>query len=142
MRPGRAGMTLLMLALGACTSSTDQGPPPVVLTGTWGYAGTQTVPSAQLAGTLVVSSQAGHTFTGSFAATESGPGIPTNSLSGTVQGRALDSVGLDFNVVVNGVARRHVGLVHGDSLTGNWAVENDPAASAAGTFRMRRLSSP
>lgn len=142
MRPGRAGMTLLMLALGACTSSTDQGPPPVVLTGTWGYAGTQVVPSAQLAGTLVVSSQAGHTFTGSFAATESGPGIPTNALSGTVQGRALDSVTLDFSVVVNGVVRRHVGLVHGDSLTGNWAVEIDPATSAAGTFRMRRPSSP
>ena len=131
-----------MLALGACTSSTDTGPPPVVLTGSWGYAGTQTVPSATLAGTLVVSSQAGHTFSGSFAATESGPGTATNALNGTVQGRALDSITLDFNISVNGEIRRHVGLIHGDSLTGNWEVENIPGSSAAGTFRMRRAPVP
>ena len=66
----------------------------------------------------------------------------TGSFSGTVQGRAIDSVTLDFNIVVNGLTRRHVGLLHGDSLKGNWAVENDALNNIGGTFRMRHSSTP
>lgn len=141
MTCGRAVAMAVVLALAACTGSTDTGPPPVVLTGSWGYAGTQVVPTAQLVGTLVVSSQAGHTFSGIFSATQSGFGIPTAVLNGTVQGTAVSGDALDFNVIVNGVTRRHFGLIHGDSVVGNWQ-DQDNTSGLAGSFRMRHLSTP
>ncbi|HUF26635.1 MAG TPA: hypothetical protein VMM18_06610 [Gemmatimonadaceae bacterium] len=142
MRP-RPVDTLLMsvvLAIAACASGTEPGPPPVPLVGEWSYEGTQTSPhSATLDGTLEVDRQSGQRFEGSLDVIESAAG-GGRRLTGLLSGLAFDAQTVDFDVTIDGIARRHVAEVRGDSLVGTWAEVS--VGGGTGAFHAVRQGAP
>lgn len=146
-RHARAAMPHIALRLAgcallaACASSTAPDTPGVPVVGTWRYAGRQTTPAdADLAGTLVFSTQAGARIGGALDFIETNATGAQRRIAGAAAGRTVDSTTLDFDVTLSGVTRRHVGVVKGDSVTGTWIEQpiGGGAPSAAGSFRGAR----
>src|SRR5439155_15696078 len=99
----------------------------------------QSTPTAALAGTLVVASQSGASFSGNVAAQETDAlGVPRN-VAGIVSGHTLEASSIDFDVFFTTNARRHVGRVVADTMTGTWA-EQGGAGALSGSFRAVRTS--
>lgn len=118
-------------ALG-CGSGTGPGEPPVALVGSWAYEASQVSPaSASLEGTLEIERQIGQRMEGSLDVIETSAGAGRR-LTGLLTGLALDATTVDFDVAIDGVARRHVAEVRGDSLVGAWVEMRTGGAS--GTF--------
>lgn len=143
-RLARVGCLSWAAALGwACESPTDVSGSPASVLGTWSYSATQASPtSATLNGTLVITTQTGPTFSGSFDVVETNAQGAVRRLSGLVSGRAVDSVSVDFDAFVDLVARRHLGTLAGDSIRGTW-VEFEPGGGASsGAFRGARSPPP
>lgn len=137
----RLSVAVGTLLLSACIGSTDVGSAGVSVTGTWRYAGRQTVPAdADLAGTLSFTTQVGATVAGALDVTETDFRGTPRRLAGAVTGRTLDSTTVDFDLVLSTVTRRHVGRVVGDSLTGTWIEQAvaGGAPTASGSFRSVR----
>jgi hypothetical protein len=128
-----------MLFATACIGATDDGTAGVPLLGSWEYTGTQLSPELQLQGSLVVSRQAGSRFDGSVDVVEQSPsgGMPRR-LIGVLGGRTLDSVTVDFDVVVDNTTRRHFGTVRGDSIVGSWV--EGIGGGASGSFRAKLVT--
>jgi hypothetical protein len=127
---------LALLALNACESPVDQGVQGADVRGTWSYSATQAAPAAQLTGTLTVVRQEGSTFDAELEVQERDPQGNVRNWSAVVSGRTVGADVVDFDVFVDALARRHVGRVAGDSITGTWAQLD--AAPRSGTFRSRR----
>lgn len=131
--------TLVALAP-ACSSGTEPGTPPVAITGSWSYEGAQQAPvPATLDGSLEVTRQDGATFEGSLDAFESSA-EESRRITGLVTGIALDAVTLDFDVLVDGVSRRHVAEIRGDTIEGAWVEVRTGGAS--GSFRAVKVAAP
>jgi hypothetical protein len=129
-------------AAAACFRPTDPGKLGVPVVGSWNYVATQASPSAaQLNGSLAFSGQGGSQISGTLDVIEIGAGGLRRRLAGPVSGRTVDSTTLDFDLLLGDVARRHVGQVRGDSLTGTWVETplDGGLPSASGTFRASRL---
>jgi hypothetical protein len=125
----------------ACLGPTDPGKMGVPVIGGWNYVATQGSPSAaQLNGALAFSGQTGAEISGTLDVVEIGLGGQQRRLAGPVSGRTVDSTTLDFDMLLGAVARRHVGKVRGDSLTGTWVETplEGGLPSASGTFRASR----
>ncbi|HET7790250.1 MAG TPA: hypothetical protein VFK78_05570 [Gemmatimonadales bacterium] len=134
----RRGFAAVALAIaGACSSPTDSGPPPVSLIGTWDYTGQQTSPPDSIAGTFTVSSQSGHSLTGSVNLTDYQSGGGTMNLSGPVTGNVADSVSVSFDAFVGapGTTRHHMATKKADTLSGTWLDVTSGGPGASGTFR-------
>jgi len=58
--------------------------------------------------------------------------------TGTLSGRIVDSVTVDFDVFLTTVGRRHVGALARDSIQGTW-VEPLDLGSASGSFAAARM---
>lgn len=135
-----------VLALGlmfaaACVTSTDAGPSGVPVQGRWAYAASQSSPSpAEAIGALTFSSQSGSSVGGSLDVIETDVRGLQRRLAGPVTGRTVDSTTLDFDAVVDGMSRRHVGVIRKDSIIGSWIEmpTSGGAISASGTFRAKR----
>ncbi len=137
----RVSLVAGTLLLSGCIASTDVGSAGVSVTGTWRYAGRQTVPAdADLAGTLSFTTQVGATVAGALDVTETDFRGTPRRLTGAVAGRTVDSTTVDFDLVLSAVTRRHVGRVVGDSLTGTWIEQAvaGGAPTASGSFRAAR----
>lgn len=127
-----------VLAIGevSCRSSTDVGPPPVLLRGQWRYAAEQTSPvRSVLDGTLSIDGQSGHELDGSLTVIESSA-TGSRALSGFVNGRTPDAATIEFQVEFGGGARVHQGRIRGDSIVGTWYDEF--AGGGSGSFRCAR----
>jgi len=128
------------LSVLACSSSTAPGGPTVSVVGTWNYIAVQQAPAAGIAGTFVITSQTGASFQGSMDVVENDSAGPSNvHLSGVVSGQTLDSNHVDFDAFLHPTGRRHLGIVVGDSMTGDW-VEPSGATPYSGSFRAARVS--
>jgi hypothetical protein len=104
--------------------------------GTWDYTATQLSPDLRLQGSLVVTRQTGSHFDGSADVVEESPsGGAPRRLIGVVGGRTLDSVTVDFDMVVDEATRRHFGTVRGDSMVGSWV--EGIGGGASGSFRAK-----
>ena len=124
----------------ACASSTGPGGPTVSVVGTWNYVADQQAPAARISGTLVITSQSGESFQGSMDVVENDSTGPSNvHLSGVVSGQTVDSNHVDFDAFLHPTGRRHLGIVAGDSMTGDW-VEPNGANPYSGSFRAARVS--
>ncbi len=131
---------VLALLGAACGSGTEPGEPPVALIGSWFYEGSQVSPtSATLEGTLEIERQVGQRMEGSLDVIESAAG-DGRRLTGLLNGLALDAVTVDFDVSIDGVARRHVAEVRGDSIVGAWIEVR--AGGSSGTFTAARTEAP
>jgi hypothetical protein len=119
----------------SCVAATDGGTAGVPLLGTWEYTGTQLSPELRLQGTLVVSHQSGSRFDGSADVVEQSVGGMSRRLIGVLGGRTLDSVTVDFDMVIDAATRRHFGTVRGDSIVGSWV--EGLGEGASGSFRAK-----
>lgn len=132
-----------VLLLSACLKSTEPQPSLIQLSGSWNYTGTQTVPVREtLTGTLIISRESGTSFQGQLNLV--GVNSQTQQqriLSGSVSGSesGTDVVDFDANLADETTARRHVGQIVADTITGTWVSSADGAMSS-GTFRVERES--
>jgi hypothetical protein len=128
------GVVVMCSILAACKTPVDCATAASVgLIAPRSYTATQTAPvSANLAGTLVFSTQCGTTVTGSLDVTEI-DAQGSRRRTGTLSGRTVDSLTVDFDVFLTTVGRRHVGAVARDSIRGTW-VEPLDLGSASGSF--------
>jgi hypothetical protein len=125
------------VTLAACASSTENGAASADVTGAWKYAGVQTGGNrVTYSGTLTVTQQAGATFAGGLDAESSTPQGVITRVNAVVSGRVLGASAVDFDMQFNDGTRRHVGTIHGDSITGVWATGDQ---SATGTYTMARV---
>jgi hypothetical protein len=142
-RPVGPGLWLAAasLTLAACESTTDAGGPTVDVRGTWSYTGTQATPNLALAGTLVISTQAGASITGSLTWEES-DGVGGVSLkSAQVSGRVVGLQDADFDALATDATRRHVARIsaNADTMVGVWIAT---AISRNGSFTAVRSALP
>ena len=134
-----AHLLVVVVAL-ACSTGTEPGTPRVQLLGSWRYEAAQLSPMpATLEGSLEIEGQDGDAFGGSFDVIESSA-AGSRRVTGIVTGIALDAATLDFDVFVDGVARRHVGELRGDTIEGAWMEVRTGGAS--GSFRAERAEVP
>jgi hypothetical protein len=132
-----------ILFLSACLKSTEPQPSLLQLNGSWKYTGVQTAPvqdQESLTGTLTISRESGTSFQGQLYL------VGTNSqtqqqriLSGSVSGSesGTDVIDFDANLAQETTARRHVGRIVADTITGTWVSSAD-GTMASGTFRVER----
>jgi hypothetical protein len=111
-----------------------------VVAGAWTYAGTQETPSpATLNGTVTWRGVSGgdDAFEGTFTVVQQVPGGVLQTISGPGAGEIISDTIADFDLTVSGVERRHIGILRGDSISGDWAVLT-AGQSASGKFVLRR----
>ncbi len=123
----------------ACSQTTDTSTPSPVA-GAWTYAGTQATPApATLDGTVTWQGVTGAdgAFEGTFTLSERLPTGATRTLSGPGAGNLLADTVADFDLTVDGVARRHIGVLRADSIRGSWATL-ETGQNASGDFVLRR----
>jgi hypothetical protein len=145
MRLGCARAAVLVavtVALSGCLRSTDVQPSLLQLSGTWSYSGVQTNPVREnLSGTLTISRESGMTFQGRLDAVAVNPQTGANRvLGGLVSGSEKNGRVIDFDADVEAVARRHVGEIVADTITGTWVGSSSDGAVISGTFRAEKGS--
>jgi hypothetical protein len=122
-----------------CLSSTDPQPSSLQLTGDWVYTGVQTGAVREtLTGQLRVLGESGNSFQGRLdivgvneATGESR--VMGGPLSGIAEGNVVD-----FDANVEATARRHVGQLVDNTITGTWVASSAGGAMSSGTFRAER----
>ena len=136
-----SSLSLITIAVVAgCLRSTEPGPAEVQLTGTWSYSGTQTgAVRENLFGELRILSESGSAFAGRLDIVSTNEGGDSRVMSGSVSGSAEGDV-VDFDAHVEASARRHVGQVVGDTITGTWVGSTPGGSVSSGTFRAERES--
>ena len=133
---------LAVFSLTACLQPTDIGISSVSLAGRWRYSAVQTGASGEtMSGMLVIAQQTGASFQGSLEITSTNTGTgEIRSLAGTVSGAAPAAAGIDFDVFLEQLPRRHVAKLVGDTLRGTWLRLSERGVSASGTFSAQRLN--
>jgi hypothetical protein len=76
-------------------------------------------------------------FEGTYTLVEQLSSGVNRTLSGSGAGQILNDSIADFDLTVDGADRQHIGILRGDSITGNWAVL-DVNQQSSGTFVLRR----
>ena len=121
-----------------CLTSTASEPTRTQLTGDWTYTGVQTgAVRENLAGQLRILSESGTSFQGRLeivGTNDAGESrVMTGVVSGSGQGEAVD-----FDAHVEAGARRHVGQVVADTMSGTWVGSSPGGSLSSGTFRAER----
>jgi len=136
--PTRLLCAAAAVTIAGCSSATDDGGTVADLRGSWIYSATQAGAATLLEGSFIIDEQDGSTFSGQFNGhVRDAQGVISN-LDGVASGRAFGDAAIDFDLIANGVERRHVGrIARTDSVGGTWAQQNG-AASASGSFTLKR----
>jgi hypothetical protein len=134
-------LSLVSIGLGTgCLKSTEPEPGQVQLIGTWSYSGTQTGGMREnLVGELRILSESGSTFEGRLDIVGTNEAGDSRVMSGSVSGSGESDV-VDFDAHVEASARRHVGQVVGNTITGTWVGSTPGGSVSSGTFRAERES--
>ena len=122
----------------ACGDAT--GASASAVAGEWTYAGSQeTAPQATLDGSLSWKGVSGGdaSFEGTFALVERLQTGATRTLSGPGAGQLIADTVADFDLSIDGGGRRHIGILRGDSISGDWMTLGAGQA-ASGHFVLRR----
>jgi len=130
--------TLALLTLGLCAACTLPGEPAAesaIVRGQWALTGTQAAPQATLSGTLMVQSQSGDLVSGTAAWDERDSFGVVRSAGGSLSGRVIGEQDVDFDILMDGVVRRHVGRLRADTMEGSWVQLSD---GRTGSFRAVR----
>lgn len=127
-----AALVVAGCALDGATASCD----PVSIAGTWVYTGQQTAPELRdLTGTARIDSTTA-VLGGTFELQEFANGVLVGTRTGVITGcQTSPAVELQFSG--SAFARRHLGTVRGDTISGEW-FSQDAATTARGAFRLRR----
>jgi hypothetical protein len=126
--------------LSACLKSTEPQASMLQLNGSWNYTGVQNSPTQEtLTGTLTISRESGVSFQGMLILTsvDARTGQP-RSLNGAVSGTESGTDVIDFDANLESPARRHVGRIVADTITGTWIGSSPDGTTSSGTFRVER----
>jgi hypothetical protein len=115
----RALAAVVVLSIG-CSLATEPSGEVADVLGDWQYSGDQTAPALTLEGTLSIQNQAGENVSGQLSWQESDGGGVIRSVGGPVSGRVIETTDIDFDVLLSGTERRHVGRIIGDTIRGAW----------------------
>ena len=133
MRPARWLVTLGLL--GACSLPGEPDADAAIVRGEWAFTGTQAAPQATITGYLTIQTQNGDLITGTAGWDErDGFGV-IRSTGGAVSGRVIGEQDVDFDITLEGIARRHVGRIRADTIDGSWVQFGD---GRTGSFRAVR----
>ena len=132
-------LALITLSIAAgCLRSTEAEPGRLQLTGDWIYTGVQTgAVRENLAGQLRILSESGATFQGRLDIVGTNEAGDSRVMTGVVSGSGDVDV-VDFDAHVGTDARRHVGEVVADTITGTWVSSSPGGTLSSGTFRAER----
>jgi hypothetical protein len=133
----RAALLLLPLVGAACLGTTEPGTGARDLRGAWRYTADQVAPTLQLSGDLVIETQRGGEMAGRLAWEERDGSGAVTVTGGALTGLMLGTADVDFDVLLAGGARRHVGRLVADTMTGSWV---EPARGRSGSFRAVRTT--
>ena len=126
--------------MSACLKSTAPQDSLVDLSGSWAYSGVQTGPVREtLTGTLTISRESGNSFQGRLDLV--GVNAQTGQsrvLGGLVSGSESATDVIDFDADIESSARRHVGQIVADTITGTWIGSSPDGTMSSGTFRVER----
>jgi hypothetical protein len=123
-------------ALDGATASCD----PVRIAGTWVYTGQQTTPELRdLTGTARIDTTTA-LLGGTFELQEFANGVLVGTRTGVITG-CQTSTAVELQFSGSAFARRHLGNVRGDTISGEW-FSQDAATTARGAFRLRRGALP
>jgi hypothetical protein len=128
----------LALVAGSCASSTDAGTPGVDLRGTWSYTATQNASPVNVTGSLIIEERNGARFSGHIAVRETDASGVEAARAGAVSGATLQANSVDFDAFFENTARRHVGRLTADTMTGGWVRIVSASETTSGTFRAVR----
>jgi len=136
-----ASLALITLSIAAaCLRSTEPEPGRLQLTGDWNYTGVQTGAIREnLVGQLRILSESGTTFQGRLDIVGTNEAGDSRVMTGVVSGSGNVDV-VDFDAHVGADARRHVGQVVADTITGTWVSSSPGGTLSSGTFRAERES--
>ena len=134
----RAACVSAVVIVSGCLSSTASEPTRTQLTGDWDYTGVQTgAVRENLAGQLRILSESGTSFQGRLEIVGTNDSGQSRVLTGVVSGTGESDV-VDFDAHVEAGARRHVGQVVADTITGTWVGSAPGGSVSSGTFRAQR----
>lgn len=119
-RSRRLRLALLLPFAVACSFSTEPAGEVADLLGTWQYSGEQSAPALTLEGTLSIAAQSGDILSGQLSWEEHDAGGGMVLRGGPVSGRVIGTTDVDFDVLLAGTERRHVGRITGDTIRGAW----------------------
>ena len=136
-----ASLSLITIALATgCLRSTEAEPSRFQLTGDWSYTGVQTgAVRENLVGQLRILSESGSSFQGRLDIVGTNEAGDSRVMTGSVSGTGESDV-VDFDAHVEATARRHVGQVVADTITGTWVGSAPGGNVVSGTFRAERES--
>ena len=130
-------LAILGCGLAACSLPTGSNAGAADLRGSWQLSADQAVPSASFEGTLLIERQEGDLILGSASWSERDGTGSMVWRAGAVSGRVIESSDADFDIVVDGVVRRHVARLSADTMSGTWI---QFTSGARGSFRAVRAS--
>lgn len=134
----RAACVSAVVFASGCLSSTASEPTRTQLTGDWNYTGVQTgAVRENLAGQLRILSESGTSFQGRLEIVGTNDAGQSRVMTGVVSGTGESDV-VDFDAHVEAGARRHVGQVVADTITGTWVGSAPGGSVSSGTFRAER----
>jgi hypothetical protein len=130
----------MVFAVAACVPATSEPSGVTPLEGLWDLNGQSASGSGgAVQGTWTVRSTSAVGFAGSYDVIESTSGGGQRRLTGPVTGRMAGANTTEFDVIVIGSTRRHIGTLQADTVRGSWFdVSQNGAVEATGTFRAIR----
>lgn len=145
IRGGRSWRRASLMCLGVtaifggCLSSTEGRPSALGLTGEWNYTGVQTGPVREiLTGQLRILGESGTSFQGTLSVVGVNEATgESRVMTGPVSGNGEAGV-IDFDANVETSARRHVGQIADNTITGTWVGPSSGGTMSSGTFRAER----
>lgn len=130
----------MAFVVAACVPATAEPDGVTPLEGLWDLNGQSASGSGgAIQGTWTVRSTSGVGFAGSYDVIEATSGGGQRRLSGPVTGRMASASTTEFDVIVIGSIRRHIGTLQADTVNGSWFdMSRNGAVEATGTFRAIR----
>jgi hypothetical protein len=141
LAPVRLSAFLVMaVAVAACVPPTTEPAGVTPLEGLWDLNGQSASGSGgAVQGTWTVRSTSAVGFAGSYDVIEATSGGGQRRLTGAVTGRMVSATTTEFDVIVIGSTRRHIGTLRADTVRGSWFdVSQSGAVEATGSFRAIR----
>lgn len=130
---------LLALLVAGCGSQTPVGDDSTIVVGRWQYDARQTTPALELSGELRIEEQNNGRIEGELNAQEKDAQGVVRNRAGIINGTMHADGSIDFYLLLQGTARRHVGRVRNDSISGTWVEQVSSGVPLTGPFTARRV---
>lgn len=122
-----------------CLQPIEVAPAVFSVSGNWRYLGSQMGATREvLSGTLAVGKQTGSSFQGTLALVATNAAGEVRFLTAIAAGTALSAERIDFEIILEGRTRRHVGRLEFETIVGTWVDLSPNGVSASGDFRLER----